>query len=442
MVYRFSQFTLDAKRLVLTERGRVVPLARKVVETLSILVAEAGSSVSKERLINELWPDGFVEDGNLSQNIYVLRRTFRERGIEGAIETLPRRGYRFVLPLCTGPRRSFGLSRILLAAACLAALVVGLRGATADNRAALNGESARLYALGRYYWNLRSMSGMERSIGYFRAVVAHAPNSALGYAGLADAYTELVDMAGPCGQCALWSRAAVAAAHRAVAVDPQSSAAHVSLGMTTRLFGHDDAAAATEFRRAIALDDGNSLAHEWYGNLLVAHGALNAGRRELELAASMQPVATATYAWLARDYYYLRRYGEAERYAKEALALEPTRVETTTILGLAYEAERRERDAMNAFSRLERIGDARDAQVLIAGVYADEGDTARSLAILHRSAALFGRDPYVSGDLVLGYSKAGETKTALRYLSRLHFASLIARELFVLDPRVAALRNG
>ncbi len=81
----------------MTRDGRMRPLPPKVFDTLLVLVENSGRVVSKEELMRSLWPDTFVEESNLTQNISQLRRALGE-GAAGAqyIETIPKRGYRFV----------------------------------------------------------------------------------------------------------------------------------------------------------------------------------------------------------------------------------------------------------------------------------------------------------------------------------------------------------
>src|SRR5688572_16288249 len=74
-VYEFDRFRLDVANRMLYENGRPVSLAPKVIETLIALVERRGEVVSKHELMNAVWPDSFVEEANLTQNIYLLRRT-------------------------------------------------------------------------------------------------------------------------------------------------------------------------------------------------------------------------------------------------------------------------------------------------------------------------------------------------------------------------------
>jgi DNA-binding winged helix-turn-helix (wHTH) protein/TolB-like protein len=95
--YEFGRFLLDAGQKVLFLDGRPVPLTPKATETLVALVERHGTLVTKDDLLRIVWPNAFVEENNLAQNISLLRRVLGE-GSGGApfIETVPRRGYRFV----------------------------------------------------------------------------------------------------------------------------------------------------------------------------------------------------------------------------------------------------------------------------------------------------------------------------------------------------------
>lgn len=99
-LYEFGPFRLDPEESVLLRDGKPVYLKPKVFETLVVLVEKRGRVLGKETLMQELWGDTFVEEANLTVNISQLRKALGEGGDreEGSqfIETLPRRGYRFV----------------------------------------------------------------------------------------------------------------------------------------------------------------------------------------------------------------------------------------------------------------------------------------------------------------------------------------------------------
>ena len=91
MKYRFGPFIFDARERLLTRDGENVPLTPKASDTLAVLLERPGRLVSKDELLERVWPGTFVEESTLAQNISTLRKAVGA----GAIETLPRRGYRF-----------------------------------------------------------------------------------------------------------------------------------------------------------------------------------------------------------------------------------------------------------------------------------------------------------------------------------------------------------
>jgi DNA-binding winged helix-turn-helix (wHTH) protein/TolB-like protein/Tfp pilus assembly protein PilF len=99
-LYAFADYRLDATGRTLFRRGEGVPLPPKQIDTLIVLVRARGAVVERDRLVSEVWPDTFVEDGALSRNISLLRKALEEDSDgQGFIETLPKRGYRFVPPV-------------------------------------------------------------------------------------------------------------------------------------------------------------------------------------------------------------------------------------------------------------------------------------------------------------------------------------------------------
>ncbi len=101
-VYDFGPYRLDSRERVLLRLGQPVSLSPKIVETLVALLQNAGHLVEKDILIKRVWPDTFVEEANLARNVSYLRKVLGngDKGRE-YIETVPKRGYRFVAPVRT-----------------------------------------------------------------------------------------------------------------------------------------------------------------------------------------------------------------------------------------------------------------------------------------------------------------------------------------------------
>jgi DNA-binding winged helix-turn-helix (wHTH) protein/Tol biopolymer transport system component len=106
-LYEFGPFRLEPTERKLLRGSELVVLTPKAFDTLLLLVRNSGHLLEKDELLSKLWPDSFVEEGSLSNNIFLLRKAL---GVNPAfIETVPGRGYRFIgavrqLPLAAPPR--------------------------------------------------------------------------------------------------------------------------------------------------------------------------------------------------------------------------------------------------------------------------------------------------------------------------------------------------
>ena len=216
--FAFGPYRLDCERRLLLRGDDPVPLYEKALEILIILVRHRGEIVSKDELMKAVWPDAFVEEANLSQNVFVLRKTLGERPKENRyIATIPGRGYSFVatveqpssanviqvtpasdgldtVPAKTGPQtstKSFIRSNRTL----LMALAAGL---------ALVATVLTFLYIGapkwaRYY-NNRGVSyqqhgNIRAAIRSFRWAISLNSNYAEAHYNLGDAYEEIPDYA-------------------------------------------------------------------------------------------------------------------------------------------------------------------------------------------------------------------------------------------------------
>lgn len=369
-----------------------------MVDTLAALAERAGEVVTKDELLDRVWPGEDVNESNAAQSVYTLRKVLRAHGLGSAIATVPRRGYRLttpveliaeapraplpVRPLRVGPPAAAAPSRWLTAAFVLTLAVLGAvpaeralpRPPAAAHRAAvaLSPRGAELYRLGRYYWNLRTPAGLAKSARLFAAVTTSDPRSALGYTGQADAELMIADYAHDDAKGSPRLARAAAKIRTALALDADSAPAHASLAML-RFVQHDLRGSEAEFRRAIALDPSYPVAHHWYGTTLMERGRLADASRELRTAIALDPVSAATGAWLAEASYFSRRYADAIAYARLALDLDPHRGGALRRLGLAYELAGDVPHAIAAFERMRGGAEASDAPALLAEAYARAG---------------------------------------------------------------------
>lgn len=456
--YRFGPFRLDKEQLMLSLDDAPISLGPKVVETLLALVEHPGEVLGKTELLERVWPEGFVEEANLAQNIYVIRKALKLHWPCDAIETVPRRGYRFTgqvtqehlsqmhvaEPLeeaAPRPRRRFAFAAaaaglVLALTATLASLAHTYRSADAG----LSPDGARLYAMGKFYWNQRTDDGVRKSLRYFSQVTVTDPRDPRGYAGLAVAYA----IEGDYGYAPLSKPQAFARAKdfadRALAMDADSAEAHAALGLV-EIIQHHATAGQIEYRRAIALDPQYAPAHQWYGMALLREGRGKEAFDELHEAAVLDPESVAATDWLSEAAYLSRHYDQAIRYAQQALDLSPQRTDAYQAMGLAYEALGDYRAAVAAYQKYGKSCAAcrPEAAALLAHVYAASHDYANAASQLRIAQAGMASDSVDPEDVITALVAMGRRTQALDMLRRAHRSMFTG--MLAIDPRMDPVRD-
>jgi TolB-like protein/DNA-binding winged helix-turn-helix (wHTH) protein/Tfp pilus assembly protein PilF len=111
--YEFGPFCVDLTERRLLRSGRVVPLTPKVFDTLLVFLENRGRTLRKDELMQQLWPDTFVEESNLAQNVFQLRKALGRDNSEEYIATIQKRGYHFIPEVkeVNGAETRLGLGR-------------------------------------------------------------------------------------------------------------------------------------------------------------------------------------------------------------------------------------------------------------------------------------------------------------------------------------------
>ena len=106
---RFEGYVIDPPRWQLEWQDEPIMLKRKTFDLLLLLIDQRNRVIPKEELLQSLWPDQFVEESNLTQQVFLLRKALsRHESGRKIIETVPGRGYRFTVPLATEPQTDQG----------------------------------------------------------------------------------------------------------------------------------------------------------------------------------------------------------------------------------------------------------------------------------------------------------------------------------------------
>ena len=115
LFYEFDDFRVDSGQFLLMKQGQTQPITPTVFRILLLLLENAGRIVTKEELIAAIWPDSFVEEGNLNRNVSTLRKALGETPRDHRyIETAPKSGYRFIAPVRQTPANAQPVRQVIV----------------------------------------------------------------------------------------------------------------------------------------------------------------------------------------------------------------------------------------------------------------------------------------------------------------------------------------
>jgi DNA-binding winged helix-turn-helix (wHTH) protein/Tfp pilus assembly protein PilF len=349
---RLGSFDFDPLGMSLARAGARVRLSRRTLELLALLAREPGEIVSAQALRESLWPAGFVEDGNLTQHVYLLRQALRADP-RVRIETLPRRGYRLNVsspePAPAPPAKAARAIARWAFAAVVGFALLEIAGASLHAaNAAPPAEALRAFQLGRLAWERRDPHSLDLAQQYFGRTVHLAPGDARGYAGLAAVEAIRGDRSEHGRMMGVHFARAEQYARSALARDWRNADAYDVLGLVAEE-RHDSKRAESFFQNAQTLDATNAYAHIWYGVLLAGRDKLDEARGELVRGELLDPESRTAARWLGGVEYERRAFDAAAEQFRTLLAFEPRDVESVLYLADIDEARH---EYGRAFARL------------------------------------------------------------------------------------------
>ncbi len=299
-------------------------------------------------------------------------------------------------------------------------------------------EAYRLYAAGRYLWNRRTDTDLNRSLDYFSAAIARDRSYALAYAGLADAYITLGNR-GFLPPADAYPRAKSSAAE-ALVLDATLAEPRIVLAYAAFLHDWNAQAAEREFTRALDGNPNYASGRQWHAIYQVSRGHTEEGLAEIQHAKRLDPtslIIDATVCWL----HYLRHdYQHAIDTCTQTLDLDPNFRSAHYYLGLAYLGQRSFGKAIDEFERARDL-DSRGGAMPDAGLVqalAATGRLGEARDRLRSLDELAGRQyvsPYVRAVALAGLGQRDAAFVALdaAYQERHPWLVLLAIEP-LLDP--------
>jgi tetratricopeptide (TPR) repeat protein len=236
------------------------------------------------------------------------------------------------------------------------------------------------YARGRYFWNRRSKEDVQRALAEFSNAIEIDPAFAPAYAGLADSYSSIGSYGFAAGEQA-W-RQSVAAAEKALLLDPNLADGHTSRATIAVHYEWDWDRAGAEYRRALQLNPGYATARHWHGYYQLLIGKPGEAEAEITAALRLDPLSPIINANIGFCRYIARDYDGALSHLRGALEMHPEFRLIHSYIGLVHVARGAYDEAIAAFLKALETGGAPTDRAVLAHAYARAGQTDRAKAIL------------------------------------------------------------
>jgi len=309
----------------------------------------------------------------------------------------------------------------------------------------VNPEAFQLYLRGRQSFEKWTADATREARGYFKSAIEKDPGYALAYAGLADTYVF--------GGVELDPKIAVplarSAALRALELDERLSDAHAALAEVKFYGDWDFFAAEGEFKRAIELNPGDTLAHHMYSHFLLDMGRNDEALNQSEFYVQLDPFSAASHHHIAYCYVVMGQFEKAIKEDLKALGIDPDYHDSFGNLGDAYRYTGRPLDALAAYEKAMRLtGSTPDEIRILRQAYSASGWKGYWQKTLDLELGRSKKE-YVSDVQFAGvYCLLGDKEQAFRHLEKAystHESLIVALKEFPdfgmlhTDPRYADL---
>jgi len=278
-----------------------------------------------------------------------------------------------------------------------------------------NPEAHEFYLRGLFYSQRFTHDGFQKATEGFRTAIDIDPHYALAYAGLANAYSELALFSFSPSEATPKAREA---ATKALALDDTLAEPHNSLAIIKMYFDWDYLGAEQEFKRAIALNPGSALIHQWYGWYLNLMGRFDKSLKEMRRAQELDPLSATINSGIGILFHWSRQPDRAIKQFQKVFELDPNYHIAVSVLAEAYVQKG---DFASAIATIEKIqqGEPDPFTLSTVGyVYAKSGDRDKALEILNEFEKRSNEEYVPALNFAQIYAGFGDNEQALAWLEK------------------------
>ncbi len=301
-----------------------------------------------------------------------------------------------------------------------------------------NPEAYRLYRKGRWFWDKRTKESYDSAESNYKRALELDPDYALAYAGLADCYTF--------NQKGLSQMEAIPIArdytNKALMLDSNLTEALTTKAFIQSHFDYDWKGAKAVFEKIIREGPNYSIAHQYYGNVLILTGNIDAGINETKKALALDPLSSVLNMVLGRDYYHARRYEQAITQLQKTITLSPKFLSAYWHLGNTFLQKEMYSEAIVAYSKLPPTSFdlGVNGTLLLCQAYSFSGDKKKA----RNKLQMISKEDYTKIDPLLVaefYISQGNIDEALGQLKRGFDSHSIMMIGLKVDPFLDPIRN-